>query len=191
MRIPLNAAIVVCVYNESRTGKCVLPQTMTALSQTLLLRYTHEHPTKDKNEQLHSFTDLRVPPDVLKNFHKHCKIAYEGIKNGQHLIFYFETLSFMQSVPELYVSRGLHVSGNFLHLSIQEHLAAVYITQLSLEELSKHFDESERSLFKVLLRFVAGLMRFTGILYQSSVWKNPSTMTVVLTVSIMLNVTTL
>jgi len=39
----------------------------------------------------------------------------------------------MQSGPELYVSKGLHVSHNFLHLTIQEYLTAVYITQLSPE----------------------------------------------------------
>ena len=31
MRIPLNTAIVVCMYNESGTDKCILPQTMTEL----------------------------------------------------------------------------------------------------------------------------------------------------------------
>ena len=151
MRIPLNAAIVVCVYNESRTGKCILPQTMTelytALTQTLLLRYIHEHPTQDRNEQLHSFTHFCVPPDVSKNFHKLCKIAYEGIKNDQQLIYSdlptdLDTLGFMQSVPELYVSKGLHVSHNFLHLTIQEYLAAVYITSQSPDEQLKHFKGS-------------------------------------------------
>jgi len=68
MRIPLNAAIVVCVYNESGTDMCILPQTMTelytALAQALLLRYIHDHPTQDRNRQLHNFTDLCVPPDM-------------------------------------------------------------------------------------------------------------------------------
>jgi len=118
----------------------------TALTQTLLLRYIHERPTQDRNEQLHTFTDLRVPPDVSKNFHKLCKIAYKGIKNGQQLIFSdlpkgFETLGFMQSVPELYVSKGLCVSHNFLHHTIQEYLAAVYITQMFPEEQLKHISE--------------------------------------------------
>ena len=172
MTIPLNAAIVVCVYNESRTGKCVLPQTMTelytALAQTLLLRYVHEHPTQDINVQLHSFTDLCVPPYVSKSFHQLSKVAYDGIKNSQQLIFSdlprdFETLGFMQAVPELYVSKGIHVSHNFLHLTIQEYLAAVYITHLSPEEQLKLFKECEGGLFEVVMRFVAGLTKFSGI----------------------------
>jgi len=172
MRIPLNAVIVVCVYNESRTGKCILPQTMTelysALTQTLLLRYVREHPTQGRSEQLHNFTDFHVPPDVAKNFHILCKVAYEGIKNNQQLIFSdfprdFETLGFMQSVPELYVSKGIHVSHNFLHLTIQEYLAAVYITKLSPDERFIHFKESRHGLFRVVMRFVAGLSKFSGI----------------------------
>ena len=170
--IPLNAAIVVCVYNESRTGKCVLPRTMTelytALAQTLLLRYVHEHPTQDINVQLHSFTDLHVPPYVSKSFHQLSKVAYDGIKNSQQLIFAdlpknFETLGFMQAVPELYVSKGLFVSHNFVHLTIQEYLAAVYITQLSPEEQLKHIEECGRGLFKVVMRFFVGLSKFSEI----------------------------
>ena len=181
MRIPLNAAIVVCVYNESRTGKCILPQTMTelytALAQTLLLRYVREHPTQGENEQLHSFTDLRVPPDVSKSFHKLTKVAYDGIVNSQQLIFSdlprdFETLGFMQSVPELYISKGVHVSHTFLHLTIQEYLAAVHISQLPPDEQLKHFDEYGDTFnsdsFRVVITFVAGLTKFSRISSDSA-----------------------
>ena len=181
MTIPLNAAIVVCVYNENRTGKCVLPQTMTelytALAKTLLLRYVREHPTHDKKERLHNFIDLLVPPDVSANFHQLTKVAYDGIKNGQQLIFSdlprdFETLDFMQATPELYVSEGVHVSHNFLHLTIQEYLAAAYITQLSPEVMLKHFRHcancankwsGNSGVFEVVMMFVAGLTKFSGI----------------------------
>ena len=175
MTIPLNAAIVVCIYNESRTGKCILPQSMTelytALAQTLLLRYVRDIPIQGKKVQLHQFIDLHVPPDVSKNFHKLSVIAYDGIKNDQQLIFSdlprdFETLGFMQATPELYVSEGVHVSHNFQHLTIQEYLAAVYITQLSPEEQVQHFEgyTSNSGVFNVVMRFVAGLTKFSTIL---------------------------
>ena len=48
MYIPLNAAIVVSVYQESKAGKYILPKTLTelysALTQALLLRYLYGHP---------------------------------------------------------------------------------------------------------------------------------------------------
>ena len=48
MYIPLNSAIVVSVYQESKAGRCILPKTLTelyyALTQTLLLHYLRRHP---------------------------------------------------------------------------------------------------------------------------------------------------
>ena len=47
MYIPLNTAIVVNVYQESKANCCILPRTLTelyyALTQTLLLRYLYGH----------------------------------------------------------------------------------------------------------------------------------------------------
>ena len=171
MYIPLNAAIVVEVYRRSRTGECIIPKTMTelytALSQTLLIRYLQEHPVHGKTKwKIHNFSDL--PSDVYEHFLQLSEVAYDSIKNDQKLVFSSEdlpqnlqTLGFMQSVPEVYVNESF--SHNFLHLTIQEYLAAVYITQLSPEEQLKHFDECGGGLFKVVMMFVAGLTKFAGI----------------------------
>ena len=115
----------------------------TALSQTLLIRYLKEDPVHRKKKWIiHNFRDL--PSDVYEHFLQLSKVAYDSIKNDQKLIFSsedlpdnVETLGFMQSVPELYV--GESFSHNFLHLTIQEYLAAVYITHLSPEEQLEHF----------------------------------------------------
>ena len=175
MYIPLNAAIVVQVYRRSRTGECIIPKTMTqlytALSQTLLIRYLEEHPVHGKTKwNIHNFSDL--PSDVYEHFLQLSKVAYDGIKNDQKLVFSSEdlpqnldTLGFMQSVPELYVNESL--SHHFLHLTIQEYLAAVYIAQLSPEEQLEHFKERGGDLFKVVMRFVAGLTKLSGIPSES------------------------
>jgi len=176
MYIPLNAAIVVQVYRRSRTGECIIPKTMTqlytALSQTLLIRYLEEHPVHKKTKwKITNFSDL--PSDVYKHFLQLCEVAYSGIKNGQKLVFSsadlpdsLETLGFMQSVPELYVNESF--SHNFLHLTIQEYLAAFCITQLSPEEHLKHFEyDYSKSDFEVVMQFVAGLTRFSAIPLES------------------------
>ena len=171
MYIPLNAAIVVEVYRRSRTGECIIPKTMTqlytALSQTLLIRYLQEHPVHGKTKwKIHNFSDL--PSDVYEHFLQLSEVAYCSITNDQKLVFSsedlpqnVETLGFMQSVPELYVNESF--THNFLHLTIQEFLAAVYITHLSPEEQLELFEECEGGLFKVVMRFVAGLTKFSGI----------------------------
>ena len=171
MYIPLNAAIVVEVYRRSRTGECIIPKTMTqlytALSQTFLIRYLQEHPVHGKTKwNIHNFSDL--PSDVYEHFLQLSEVAYCSITNNQKLVFSsedlpqsLETLGFMQSVPELYVNESF--SHNFLHLTIQEYLAAVYITHLSPEEQLELFEECEGGLFEVVMRFVAGLTKFSGI----------------------------
>ena len=67
-------------------------------------------------------------------FNQTCSdLAYQGIKNDQQLIFShltddFETLGFMQSLPELHTIYGVSHSCNFLHLTLQEFLAAYFLS---------------------------------------------------------------
>ena len=162
MYIPLNAAIVVRVYQES--GE--LPETMTelykALSRSILIRYQLGGADSSSIPQgIKDFSDF--PKETLEQFLKLCKLAYEGICNNQQLIFTdlpedFETLGFMQSVTELYVSQGASVSYNFLHLTIQEFLAAYHIFKLPPEQWIEHFKRNGID-FKVVLMFVAGLTK--------------------------------
>ena len=46
----------------------------------------------------------------------------------------FNTLDLMQPVPELYVEQGASISYNFFHLTLQEFLAAMSISQQPVEE---------------------------------------------------------
>ena len=57
------------------------------------------HPSKNIN-----FNSLRVTQPTLSTFHSLCKLAYEGIRNRQQLIFYqkqnenIDTLNLLQKV---------------------------------------------------------------------------------------------
>ena len=168
MYIPLNSAIVVTVYDESQTSGCAMPTTLTELytsvTLTLLLRYLHGHPEYGADDQfLDNFNDLPFP--AYKNFCKLCTLAYNGtvgtsdqvqlIYSGLHSDF--DDLGFMDSVTELYVTRGAVSSHNFLHLTFQEFFAAVHISNMSPEEQVEHFKRHEEGRLKVVLRFVAGL----------------------------------
>ena len=85
----------------------------------------------------------------------------------------FETLDLMQCVPELYVDEGAAVSYNFLHLTVQEYLAAFHLSQQPVEKQIEHFREYMRHKrqdmydnkhhhFHMVLRFLSGLKKFSG-----------------------------
>ena len=166
MYVPLNCAIVLEVYRENRSNENkLIPKTMTqlydSLVRTLLLRYLLDHPDyKDKYVKLESFQDL--PDSMYEQFCEMAKIAYEGICNDEQIIFSdlpddFETLGLMHCVPELYVDQGAVVSYNFLHLTLQEFMAAVHVSLMTPDFQLDHFFSLEDS--SMLLVFTAGLTR--------------------------------
>ena len=165
MYVPLNSAIVTHVYESCKSSGTVVPKTMTqlysSLIRTLLLRYLKaKEEYKDTCTNINSFKDL--PQPVYDQFCEICKIAYTGIMSAEtELIFQdlpsdFDPLGLMQSCPELYVDRGASVSYNFLHLTVQEYLAAYHISQQSRDEQVAFMRDN---IFKkeVVVRFLAGL----------------------------------
>ena len=167
MYIPLNSAIVVTVYLESQTSGLSMPTSLTelysALGCTLLLRYMRGHPEYEAITSINTFDDL--PPTVYTKFTELCKLAYSGIVDKSRqvkLIFKglqpdFDNLGFMNSVNELYVTRGTVSSHNFLHLTFQEYFAAVHISTLPADKQMEFFQRNQEGRFKVVLKFLAGL----------------------------------
>ena len=169
MYIPLNAAIVFDVYKDRRgRTDCVIPNTMTelytAFSHTLLIRYLVDQGTRIR--KVSSFADL--PREIYKKFLNICKLANDGINNGDQLIFSdlpddFETLGFMQSVPELHFSVGVSVSYNFLHLTIQEFLAAYHLSlQLAQDGDSELYYYTVGNQKESVMRFLAGITKLNN-----------------------------
>ena len=171
MYIPLNCAIVLDVYRNSKKDDNLVPKTMTelysSLIRSLLLRYLFNHPEHGKVKwKVQCLDDL--PQDVYQQLCELSTIAYNGINNEQQVIFSdlpdnFETLGLLQCAPELYVDEGAVVSYNFLHLTIQEFLAAFHLSQQSVEcQIVEFLTKLENSHFQMVLRFLAGLRKFRG-----------------------------
>ena len=168
MYVPLNSVIVVEVYHQCHDKDKPAPKTMTelytSLVRTLLIRYLSDNPSYKHCTKITEFTDL--PDKVYKQLQQICKTAYKGVANGQELIFYdlpdgYETLGLMQEVHDLYVDKGDCVSYNFLHLTIQEYLAAVHLSMQPMGVQIQHFKKKKtKSSFDMVLRFLSGLTKF-------------------------------
>ena len=183
MYIPLNSAIVVEVYRNNRKEETLVPKTMTelysSLVRSLLLRHLFDHPEHGKKRwRVCSFSDL--PQDVYQQLCELGRIAYEGILDGQQVIFSdlpenFETLGLMQSATELYLDEGAAVSYNFLHLTVQEYLAAFHLSQQPVEKQIEHFweykkvkeyEQQQHHHFHMVLRFLCGVRKFMRYLSE-------------------------
>ena len=168
---PLHARIVVEVYREcSEENKSIFPNTTTELytaySTIILHRYLTDHPADQKwNGGLSA-----LPPSVELFFNNLCRVAYEGFTK-QQLVFSkedipdgFATLGFMNSIEPLHqtVTKVTSPSYNFLHFTLQEYLAAVYIWKNHTPEQHMILFETNsiNGTYDMILTFLAGLTKF-------------------------------
>ena len=178
MYIPLYCVFVIKVYQNSRRDEGLVPKTMTELYFSLVRDLLRCHYSKDL--EVHSFEDLsKDAPDVYQQLCKLGKIAYEGIHNDQQVIFHrkdfetwglsleaFDMLGLMQRVRELYVGEPTAVSYNFLHLTVQEYLAAFHLSQQPVEKQIEHFKKYKKAKkdkhrhFHMVLWFLCGITQF-------------------------------
>ena len=149
--LPLNASILVHLF---KCGGNVLPTTQYGIFTELVCSciFRHLRKTGQGIDELNSLDEL--PPQVAGPFLELCQIAYDGIIEDR-VVFdlspTFNTLGLLQGV-ESFAVRSTSYSFNFLHLTIQELLAAIYMaSKLSKREQIEQF----KKLF--------GLARFSAV----------------------------
>ena len=167
--IPLNTVIAVGVYRENRKRDKPIPTTLTQLYTNLILillqRYLLDSNfVEDASALPQTIEDL--PESVYQQFLELAKVAYEGTI-GQQLVFQklpegSKPLGFTTASAELHT--GVRLSYNFLHLTLQEYLAAFYFSQLPTDQQQEIFlEHHETSHLSVMWTFVAGLTHFKGV----------------------------
>ena len=166
--VPLNAAILAYIYlNRDQT----LPVTQCELFKELILCcIVRELETRQPNRVLEvsSFADL--PSDLKDQLHELSELAFKGVMEKKIVFTKKEfkslsTLGLLQSVQGFSSIGQKTVTCNFIHHTVQELLAAYYISQLGQDEQIAKFqilmkDNSQE--LKPVLKFYAGLTGLTN-----------------------------
>ena len=167
--VPLVCSMVILVYCKEGGH---LPTTLTQLYENFILQTIRRHVKRhDINPRtLGSLSSL--PSQLAKPLQEMCQLAYTNLANTRMTFSSHQLRSLSESVKEDYL--GLMTTFTeydeekyqFLHLSIQEFLAAWWIAkhEKKTEEVFKdHFDDDH---FRMCLRFVAGLTHLEHESYQ-------------------------
>ena len=172
--IPLVCSIVILVYQKDRQ----LPTTLTELYVNFLLQAIRRHveltTTYDiEPDEIGSLHHL--PSSIATAFQEMCHFSYISLKEENFPKIMFSLLQLQQSLDQslkegflgLMTTFTMYGERNyqFLHLSIQEFLAAWWIAKYekSEEVFAKYFENDH---FRMCLRFVAGLTHLEHESYQ-------------------------
>ena len=142
MSIPINCAIIAQVYKDTCTisGNIkLIPKTMTQLYSTLVLVLIRRHMIGTGKWHKHcrvpnNLKDL--PREVITILNSVSSLAYKGLFQSSTQVEFgdseveegFQHLGLLKEVKELYICEGTRTLYSFLHLSVQEFLAAWHVS---------------------------------------------------------------
>ena len=195
MYVPLHCAIVTDLYQMYwRKGKRdFAPKTITQLYtcflHSLLERYLDDHAVYGPQQLcIKALSDL--PQDVYHDLMELAQLAAKGIEEEQYVFddLTCNTLGLMQSVDDNESHKSKSTSYSFLHLTLQEYLAAFYWSTPPSENISHLFLESSllpvstfiktkgkfNNVHLPALLFYAGLTKVKGTPLEEILSKNDS-----------------
>ena len=165
--VPLNAAILAYIYlNRDQT----LPITRCELFQELVLCcMVRELETRQPDRVLDDVSSFEnLPADLKKQLYNLSELAFNGVMQNK-IVFTQKELTSLSTLGLLHSVQGFgsigqkSVTCNFIHLAVQELLAAYYISQLEPAEHSKRFETLLNDTLKFhVLQFYSGLTGLTN-----------------------------
>uniref|UniRef100_A0A1X7TT71 NACHT domain-containing protein n=1 Tax=Amphimedon queenslandica TaxID=400682 RepID=A0A1X7TT71_AMPQE len=171
--VPLVCSMVILVYCKEGGH---LPTTLTQLYENFILQTIRRHVEIKARHDIDPYTLgslSSLPSQLAKPLQEMCQLAYTNLANTTMTFSSHQLQSLSEAVKEDYL--GLMTTFTeydekkyqFLHLSIQEFLAAWWIVKhekkTSEEVFKDHFDDDH---FRMCLRFVAGLTHLEHESYQ-------------------------
>uniref|UniRef100_A0A1X7T840 Uncharacterized protein n=1 Tax=Amphimedon queenslandica TaxID=400682 RepID=A0A1X7T840_AMPQE len=149
-----------------------LPTTLTQLYENFILQTIRRH-VKRHEINPHTLGSLSsLPTQLAEPLKEICQIAYTNLANTRMTFSTHQLQSLSEAVKEDYLGLMTTFTEHdeekyqFLHLSIQEFLAAWWIAKhekKTKEVFKDHFDDDH---FRMCLRFVAGLTHLEHESYQ-------------------------
>ena len=176
---PLSCSILLFIFKQE---KCKLPSTLTELFYAFISSIVKRHVKKlklltRKQEQMLNLNNL--PEKLNDQFKALCKLAYDSLVKGKFVFspqdiedmypggdVEANLLSLMTSATS-YSIQGEETHYQFLHMTIQEFLAARWIATQSLYEQGRFLFENWANLkIKLTLIFFAGITKLKGYLFD-------------------------
>lgn len=174
-QIPLNCSIMLYVYEQEGYS---LPHTLTELYDLFILHSLKRFLSRSQNsvsaDRLLNLSELHSP--VREHFSSLCSLAFNGLVQDKLVfsrkdieeIFPQESyvdppvLDLMTSAKS-YSSRGAHDTYSFLHLTIQEFLAAYWVAHYSPDANKLEFCQQNlmENRFRMVMLFLSGMTKLS------------------------------
>ena len=167
--LPLNASIVAHLYLSDGSLPDTVHGIFSSFVRHFLSRYLCEKLGKIK-KKAHVVSLDKLPRKVRGAFDEICRLAFKGtaenkvtfshsdIEAVKHSAVICE-MGLLQATPSV-LSEGQTVYYNFIHLSVQEFLSAVYISKLPASEQISTFNSLfEESRFSSVFRYYAAITK--------------------------------
>ena len=165
MHVPFHTAIIVEAFKQAKLSSSSPPATLTEMYTTLSTHLLEQHillqGAAEEGFKIKKFEDL--PTKVYNQLCNIAKLAYSQLSSGELLHCKLPKgcyhLGFLVGLPELYTSRRRsYMFYSYLHLHMQEYLAAFHVSQLQPNEQLDLFHKHMTSpTFDGVWRFLSGM----------------------------------